>query len=209
VKRKVLIASILLLSGAIVWLLFGWDPRLLKRQSEDASHAALELAARPTGGDFTLSSPHGPVRLADFRGQAVLLYFGYTACPDVCPTNLAFIAAALRELSEAELARVQVLFVSVDPERDTLQRLADYAGYFHPKVLGITGSPEQIAEVADLYGAAYRRSTLSNSAMGYLVDHTSYTYVIDPAGKLIRVLDHATPPGEIRRTLLTALGQAP
>ena len=132
----------------------------------ESSRAPLELAAPPTGGDFTLDSAAGPVRLSDLRGQVVLIYFGYTACPDICPTNLVSIANALRSLHPAELDRTRVLFVSVDPERDDPEHLARYVAYFHPNVLGLTGTPEQLARVARLYGAAYRRVDDNGSAMG-------------------------------------------
>lgn len=171
--------------------------------------APLELAPKPEGGDFTLQGVKGPVRLADLRGRVVLIYFGYTTCPDICPTNLAFIAAALRELSPEELGRVQVLFISVDPERDDLPRLADYAAYFHPNVLGITGTPQQVSEVAALYGAAYHRAEQENSALEYLVDHSAFTYLVDASGRLVRTLDHATPAAEIRAAIEELLQSDP
>ena len=175
----------------------------------ESSRAPLELAAPPTGGDFTLDSAAGPVRLSDLRGQAVLIYFGYTACPDICPTNLVSIAHALRTLQPAELDRTRVLFVSVDPERDDPERLAGYVAYFHPNVLGLTGTPEQVAEVARRYGAAYRRVDDTGSAMGYLIDHSAFTAVVDPSGRLVRTLGHASPPETIRAAIRTALGTEP
>ena len=143
-QRSLLIAAIVLLVGVLVWLLNPWAPAIQPL----GRHRALELAARPTGGDFRLQSAAGPVDLKNLRGRVVLIYFGYTWCPDICPTNLAFIAAALKSLAPEDLARVQVLFVSVDPERDDAQRLAQYTGYFHPQILGLTGTPEEIAETA-------------------------------------------------------------
>lgn len=205
-RSRVLIVAILLLFGLLVWMLFYWEPLETSTEDGKGGHRPLELAARPTGGDFELASAQGPVRLADLRGQVVLVYFGYTACPDVCPTNLAFIANALKGLTEEELAQVHVLFVSVDPERDDLGRLASYTDYFHPRILGITGTPEQVAEVADLYGAAYRKSPIGDTAMGYLVDHSAYTYVVDQSGKLVETLDHATPPDTIRAAIRRLLG---
>jgi protein SCO1/2 len=148
-----------------------------------------------------LISAEGPVKLSDLNGKVVLLYFGYTFCPDICPTNLAIIALALRGLNTDELEQVQVLFVSVDPERDTPRRLADYVWYFHPSMIGLTGSPQELAAVAKQYGAAYQRSDADNSAMGYMVDHSAYTYVIDQSGRLAEVLEHATPAEEIRAIL--------
>lgn len=190
----------------MLWMLLFWDPAGTRSGGAADGHGALALAARPTGGDFELQSAQGPIRLADLRGQVVLIYFGYTACPDICPTNLAFIAKALKGLSDDELAQVRVLFVSVDPERDDLARLASYTKYFHPRILGITGTPEQVAEAASLYGAAYRRAPIAATAMGYLVDHSAYTYVVDQSGNLVETLDHATPPEEIRAAIRRRLG---
>ncbi|CRI64770.1 SCO1/SenC-like protein, putative copper metallochaperone [Thiocapsa sp. KS1] len=194
--RKLLIIAILVLFGLLAWLL-SWTPAGVDGAAGGPIHRTLDLAAPPTGGDFILDSASGPVDLAALRGDVVLIYFGYTWCPDICPTNLVLIAAALKALTPEELERVHVLFVSVDPERDSAERLAEYSGYFHPKILGLTGTPEQIAEVAKLYGAAYRRTELADSAMGYVVDHSAYSYLVDPQGRLVRNLDHATPSAEI------------
>jgi protein SCO1 len=158
-----------------------WTPNGVDFDPDGPQHSALDLASPPQGGDFVLDSVNGPVALADLRGNVVLIYFGYTWCPDICPTNLVLIAGALKALTPEELERVRVLFVSVDPERDSVERLAEYSGYFHPEILGLTGTPEQIAEVAKLYGAAYRRTELADSAMGYVVDHSAYSHLVDHA----------------------------
>jgi protein SCO1/2 len=154
------------------------------------------LAPRPKGGDFTLTSADGPVALRSFRGKVVLLYFGYTNCPDICPSALSFTAMALERLSPAERERVRAIFVSVDPERDTPEKLKGYAAYFHPNVIGVTGDHRTLAEIAARYGAAYRRSDIG-SASGYAVDHTSFTYVIAPDGRLAESLPHGTPPDQV------------
>lgn len=199
--RGLSIALLLLVAVALAlaWL---WSPE----PAPESGHAPLELAAPPLGGDFTLDSASGPVRLSEARGQVVLIYFGYTACPDICPTNLIYIANALRALQPAELERTRVLFVSVDPERDDPARLANYVAYFHPKIQGLTGTPEQVARVAKDYGAFYRRVDDTGSAMGYLVDHSAFTYVVDPSGRLVATLDHASPPETIRAAIRAALG---
>ena len=187
--RPLLTVASIALAGALLLLAL-----LSKPEAPPAvTHQTLELAAPPTGGDFRLDSAAGSLDLADLRGKVVLLYFGYTSCPDICPTNLAIIAGALKELTPAELAHVQMWFISVDPQRDSPERLAGYAPYFHPNIRGVTGTPDQIALAARLYGAAYRRSATSDSAMGYTVDHTASTYLVDPHGRLVRTLDHATP----------------
>ncbi len=154
----------------------------------------------PRGGDFTLTAADGPVALERLRGRVVLLYFGYASCPDVCPTSLALTTAALKTLEPAELARVQVLFISVDPGRDTPEKLRLYAGYFHPNIAGVTGSPATIAAVATNYGASYRMTTVQ-SAAGYVVDHSSVTSVIAPDGRLVEQLPHGSTPPEIVATI--------
>ncbi|NCC27625.1 MAG: SCO family protein [Gammaproteobacteria bacterium] len=203
--RKLLIIAILVLVGLLAWLL-SWTPTGVDVDEDGPKHSTLDLASPPRGGDFVLDSASGPVALADLRGNVVLIYFGYTWCPDICPTNLVLIAGALKGLTPEESERVRVLFVSVDPERDSVERLAEYSGYFHPKILGLTGTPEQIAEVAKLYGAAYRRTELADSAMGYVVDHSAYSHLVDTQGKLVRNLDHATPSAEIVAAIRTLLG---
>ncbi len=148
----------------------------------------------PPGGDFTLQSADGPVSLQDFRGKVVLLYFGYTKCPDVCPTSLSYLTQALNDLTEDELKEVQGIFISVDPKRDTPQALKEYVEYFHPNIVGITGSAEEVADVAALYGARYYEVELEGSAFGYSVNHSAVTYLITPDGTLRFIFPHGTPP---------------
>lgn len=179
---------ILVLAAALVWVVFFWQP--------GSEEGELLMPSEAKGGDFTLQSPKGPVSLEDLRGKVVLLYFGYTWCPDICPTNLTLMSAALSRLAPEELDKVQGIFISVDPERDTMERLETYTQYFHDTIIGMTGSEEEVAEVAKLYGAAYRKVD-QDSATNYVVDHTSETYVIDGQGKLAEVLPHGTLPGPI------------
>jgi protein SCO1 len=201
-KRGRLAFLVVALAGALLWVLLVWEPQ------PPREHAALGLAQPPAGGDFVLQSWRGPERLVDLRGKVVLIYFGYTWCPDVCPTNLAIISKALEALPAEALERVQVLFVSVDPERDSTARLREYAGYFHPRILGLTGSPEEIRRVADQYGAAYRRAE-PDQTLGYLVDHSAFTYLVAPDGRLVETLEHATPPPRILEAIRRWLPAGP
>ena len=187
--RRALPIGAALLALLLLWLVFGWQP-----QDRDR---ALQTPALPRGGDFVLESAAGPVALADFRGRVVLLYFGYTACPDICPTSLAILAAALRGLDADERARVRVLFVSVDPARDDPAHLREYAGYFHPEIIGLTGTAATLAELARRYGVAYRRTEAADSALGYLIDHSALVYLIDPDGHLREQLPHGLPADQI------------
>lgn len=155
----------------------------------------------PPGGEFTLQSLAGPVSLKDLRGKVVLLYFGYTYCPDICPTSLAATAAGMKMLRAEELDKVAVLFVSVDPARDTLPRLQEYAAFFHPKVLGTTASPEVLAEVAARYGVFYAFQKVDTAGGGYVVDHSAETYVLNPAGELVGKIPHAAAPEQVLATI--------
>ena len=160
--------------------------------------------SKPANLDFSLTSADGPVALKDFRGKAVLLYFGYTYCPDICPTALTSHAAALKQLRPEELARVAALFISVDPERDQPAHLKEYAAFFHSQIIGVTGSPAQIKEVAQRYGVFYAKQAPDKDGR-YSVDHSSESYLIAPDGHLLARLPHASPPekiaAEIRRAL--------
>lgn len=186
-QKFLLIAVIALLMGLLTWLLFGWQPV----DEPVVATRTIELAEAPKGGDFTLQGPEGPVSLSDFRGQVVMLYFGYTWCPDICPTNLALFSRVLNELQAEELAQVQPIFVSVDPHRDSLARLKEYTEYFHPRLIGITGSDAEVAQAAALYGVAYR-AVNPETDENYAVDHSADTYLIDQQGGLVQRLPHGS-----------------
>jgi len=145
------------------------------------------------GGDFTLQSSEGPVKLSGFKGKVVLIYFGYTYCPDICPTALALTSAALQQLDDAELAQIQTLFISVDPARDTPERLNEYANFFHSNILGLTGSKTEIDDITKRFGAYY--SIPENApAENYAVDHSSQTLIIGKDGEIKEAIPHGTQP---------------
>lgn len=142
-----------------------------------------DLTGASFGRGFELADPAGRLRtLADFRGQAVILSFGYTTCPDVCPTTLARLAAAMQALGPAA-ARVQVLFVTLDPERDSAERLQEFVPWFHPAFLGLRGDAGQTKRVAEEFRVFSSRREVAGE-LGYLIDHSSGVYVFDPAGRL-------------------------
>ncbi len=198
--KKLLITLNVALLALIVWAAFFWQPDV-DQVPLPGTHAAklgqaVPLATAPTGGDFTLDGPKGPVALHDHAGKLVLLYFGYTYCPDICPTSLMVWQQALAALSPAEMARVQPIFVSVDPERDTIERLADYTQFFHPRMIGLTGKPDQLKEIAGRYGAVYARVE-GASASAYVVDHSAMTYVVDARGQLVASLPHGASADQL------------
>lgn len=191
-----LLALIALLAGLLLWVALFWQPEAPRQSSApplDLPPGALDLRQAAMGGPFALDSADGPVTLDDLRGKVVLIYFGYTFCPDACPTNLAIMAAGFNQMSEEELERVQGVFISVDPDRDTLERLKQYTGYFHPRIIGVTGTADQVSGVARRYGASYQIGA-ATSAGGYLVDHSSYIHVVDRQGRLQFALPHAVAP---------------
>lgn len=157
------------------------------------------------GGDFTLQSADGPVSLSDYRGKVVAMYIGYSACPDVCPTALAIMRQAFVSLPPEQQPFVAGLFVSVDPERDTPEKLKTYTQFFHPALTGVTGTKSEIDEVVALYGAFYRRIAMEDSAMGYAVDHSSRIYLIGPQGKLRNTISHNASPSELIEALQALL----
>jgi protein SCO1/2 len=145
-------------------------------------HGTLIQSTNPAP-NFTLeSSRGGEVSLSDFSGKLVILYFGYTYCPEVCPTTLAQVDKAVESLGR-KAGDVQVMMVSVDPERDTPERLASYLKNFNPDFIGASGSVEQIAETATAYGIYFEKHP-GTPATGYLVDHTATVLVIDRTGHL-------------------------
>lgn len=172
-KRWAIGFGLLLVCSGIVWTgLPHWRP-----------HALHGFAMQPPkpAADFTLTAHTGErVRLHNFRGKLVLLYFGYTHCPGICPTTLANVAQALHQLG-ARANQVQLLMISVDPERDTPDKLAAYVPHFHPSFIGLTGSAEDIAAVAPLFGIYYEKQE-GTTDTGYLVNHSPTLMVIDQQG---------------------------
>lgn len=175
--------------------------------SSDTSelHEYPGLSDKKLGGDFILHSSQGEFSLEQFRGKVVLLYFGYTKCPDVCPTSLSLLAQTLNQLNAEELKSVQGVFISVDPKRDSVQVLDNYVSYFHPNLLGVTGSASEIEEVAELYAVQYDEVELEGSAFGYAVNHSSATYLITQEGEVRFVFPHQTPSFVILEAIRYAL----
>lgn len=154
------------------------------RQSAPAPRfMGTDVTGAPYGRDFHLTDYNGKARsLADFKGKAVVMFFGYTHCPDVCPTTLSDLAQAMKRLGK-DAERVQVLFVTVDPERDTRDVLARYVPAFYPSFLGLYGSPRATAATAREFHVFYRKHYEAGSD-DYSVDHSAASYVFDPSGRL-------------------------
>jgi cytochrome oxidase Cu insertion factor (SCO1/SenC/PrrC family) len=143
------------------------------------------------GGPFTLTDHTGKrVTDQDFRGRTMLVYFGFTFCPDVCPSGLQVIAAALDMLGPKADA-IAPLFITIDPERDTPQQLAQYVKSFHPRLIGLTGSPDEIAAVTKAYRVYVKKVEDAKSTAGYTIDHSAVLYVMGPDGAFETHFTHA------------------
>jgi protein SCO1/2 len=156
--------------------------------------AVRSIGEATVGGPFTLTD-HTGRRVTDqeWRGNYMLVFFGFTFCPDVCPTALQVSAAALDKLG-AKAQRVVPLFISVDHERDTPEMLARYVASFHPKLVGLTGTAEEITAVARAYRVYYKKAKDEKSAAGYTIDHSSIVYLMGPDGKFVTHFTHTTSP---------------
>jgi protein SCO1 len=175
--------------------------------------AALSLccsaAAAPVtvGGPFTLTASDGTaVTDQTYRGRWLLVVFGYTSCPEVCPTTLSEIAAAL-ELLDRDATQLQPIFITVDPERDTPEVLAQYTAAIDQRIVGLTGSPQQVADAAAQYGAYSERHSTGTGAGDYVVDHSTYIYIMDPEGRFVRGLDFGVPAATIADTVRNVMAR--
>lgn len=166
----------------------------------------LDLSPKPKGGDFTLTSVKGPVSLHDFKDKLVLLYFGYTYCPDICPTNLGSLSLAYNRLPESLRKKVQIIFISVDPKRDNPKHLQQYSDYYQANILGLTGTRAQIDRVVKRYGAVYTIHR-EDSNPNYSVDHSAFTYVINPKGHWVTQMPHGTTPDQYIQIIQQLLGE--
>lgn len=173
---------------------------LLAGCSEPKRFVSTDLSSVDWGKDFSLSDHNGqPRRLADFRGKAVVLFFGYTQCPDVCPTTLSAMRDVMGLLGE-DAKRVQVLFVTVDPARDTPQLLAQYVPAFHPGFLGLYADDKTVATVAKDFKVFYARQPGATPG-SYSIDHSTGSYAFDAQGKLRLLLRHGETPANIAADL--------
>lgn len=163
----------------------------------DAARLMNELmSGKGIGGEFTLTDARGKrVRLADFRGKLVLLYFGFTTCPDVCPTDLLAIAQAIRALGK-DGDRVQPIFITLDPERDTREVIGSYVASFHPRFVALTGTPSQVGAVAKTYKVFFEKVSVPGSST-YTIDHAAFTYLVDAHGKYAGIFPPGTPSARI------------
>ncbi len=164
------------------------------------------MPAKIPAPDFTLTNADGQeVQLSDFQDKIVLLYFGYTFCPDVCPSSLSDLKLVQNKLDESG-EKIQVIMVTIDPERDTPEKIAEYVAHFHPTFIGLSGTKEEIDAAGEGYGVYYERHE-GTAATGYLVDHTARIFVIEPGGTYRLSFGFGTPVDDIVSDLRLLLKQ--
>ncbi|WP_324780196.1 SCO family protein [Thiobacillus sedimenti] len=187
------------LCAAAAFVLAGCQPA-----SHAPSFKATDITGATFGRDFRLTDHNGHVRsLVDFRGKVVALFFGYTHCPDVCPTTLADFAAALKQLGP-QAAQVQVLFVTLDPERDTPALLRQFVPAFDPSFLGMYTDSGALAALANEFKVVYQKTSVKG-ADDYLIDHSAGTYVYDPKGNLRLLIPYGSSAADIAHDLKALL----
>lgn len=201
ILRISIVACLALIAAAgFVW----WEAERQRGPINQAADEMLPVTVAAVGGPFELVDHRGQtVTDQSFRGRFMLVYFGFTFCPDICPTELTMISQTLDTLGD-EAEAVEALFITIDPERDTVEAMADYVGLFHPRLIGLTGTAEQVAGAARAYRAYYARVE-DPGASYYLMDHSTFVYLMGPEGENLAVF----PPGtssdrlaaEIRRRL--------
>ncbi len=178
--------------------------------SAGAAHRLLEESSGPVNPRYLLIGPQGQaVTQEDFRGRFQLISFGYTYCPDVCPTTLVDMAAILKQLGDAA-TQLQAIFISVDPERDTPAVLKTYTEFFDPRILGLTGTPELVSRAAQNYKVRYARVYPADGDRShYSVDHSAGMFLLGPQGELLRKFPYGKPAHEIADDIAEFIAQTP
>mgnify|MGYP000418641139 CR=1 FL=1 len=167
----------------------------------DPTPTATENSRALIGGPFELTDNTGtPVTDETFHGKFLLIYFGYTYCPDVCPMDLQIMADSLRLLSPEQLDQITPVFVTVDPERDTVEAMSEYIKFFHEKLVGLTGTLEQIDTIKKAYKVYAAKA---DDSADYLVDHTAYTYLMDKDGEFLQHFNHGEDPEAMAAKIAT------
>lgn len=168
--------------------------------------AGASLAGSAIGGDFTLTDQDGKqVSAKDYEGSYKLVYFGYTSCPDVCPAGLKKIASAMSALGP-KAKDVQPIFITIDPQRDTPDVMKQYVEMFHPKLVGLTGTPEQVKAVEAEY-KVYSEKAHDPAMNGYTMNHSSYTYFMGPDNKPLTMFSSQDTPADMVKGMMQIMGQ--
>lgn len=202
-RTLVLLAALAIAIVAALWLWRQADGDAITQGKSGEAGSVQGAGQALIGGPFTLTDQTGKtVTQADYKGKYMLIYFGFTFCPDVCPTELQVMAGAVSKLG-AKGAQVQPIFITVDPERDTVEVMANYVKQFDPRLVGLTGTPEQIAEVAKAYRVFYQKVKDDETSGDYTMDHSSIAYLMDPEGKFLTFFPPGVSPDEMAAKIAT------
>jgi cytochrome oxidase Cu insertion factor (SCO1/SenC/PrrC family) len=194
--RKILAATALLCCCLATSSLAQTSPRSAAELMD-----AVMWNREPIGGSFALTDQTGQARTdVDFRGKLLLIYFGFTYCPDICPTDLQAIGLAMDQLG-AKADSVQPLFITLDPERDTVEHLSQYVPLFHPRLIGLTGSISTVTQAANAYRVYYKRVNFDPAKSDYTVDHSAFIYLVDRDGKYLGFFPPGTPAEKIAQMI--------
>jgi cytochrome oxidase Cu insertion factor (SCO1/SenC/PrrC family) len=208
-RWKLVLMAAVLIAGAAAFLLFREKPPEETRRA-DAARLMNELMSgkAQVGGPFTLTDQYGNSRsLGDFRGKFVLLYFGYAFCPDVCPTDLAAMAQAIRTLGK-EGDKLLPVFVTLDPERDTQELLRNYVAAFHPRFVALRGTEDEVRRVATAYKVYFEKVKPPGSS-AYLIDHMAFVFLLDRDGKYLAFFPPGTNAERMAVMVREVLAQGP
>ena len=196
-KARILRIAVAMAIGLVIAAGIAWWQVQNTPQTTQTTQTAVSI-----GGSFTLTDHTGrTVTDGDFQGKYRLIYFGYSYCPDVCPTELGSMARAMDVLGPLA-DQVQPLLITIDPERDTVSHLAEYVSLFHPRLVGLTGTPEQVAAVTKAYRVyAAKRPAESGKTQEYLMDHSGFLYLMGPDGAFIRIFPAGTSGEDLAKDL--------
>ncbi len=198
-SRLVIIAALAFVLGGLVAML------ALPSARERLLPKSISVGQALVGGPFTLTDHKGRrVTDADFRGKYMLIMFGFTYCPDICPSGLQVMSAALEQLG-AKADKIVPVFVSVDHERDTPEQLAQYVQSFHPRLVGLSGTAEEIAAAAKAYRVYYKKVADEKTTAGFTYDHSALMYLMGPDGRYVTHFSHASAPDVIAARLVKLL----
>jgi cytochrome oxidase Cu insertion factor (SCO1/SenC/PrrC family) len=197
-RQKLIFALVIMVTAAITGLGALWLTRSLPAGPIGSGTALV-------GGPFALTDHNGKrVTDQDFRGKYMLIFFGFTYCPDVCPSELQVMSAALDKLGP-EADKIQPIFITIDPERDTPEAMKAYVANFHPRLVGLTGSSEDVAQVAKAYRVYYAKAKGSENQADYLMDHSTILYLMGPDGKFVKHFTYGTEAEGLAEGLRAAI----
>lgn len=202
-SRKIIISSVLIAAVALI----GFTTFQLSKGPGGLNGVITKTTGKALiGGQFEILNHDGKmVSDKDFTGRYMLIYFGYTFCPDVCPTELQVMTGALELLGD-EAKQIQPVFVSVDPGRDTPAVMKEYVGNFYPGMIGLTGNAKQVAKIAKLYRVFYSKAAEKGAAEDeYAMDHSSIMYLMGPDGKFVKHFGYGTDPEKLAKALKKAM----